>query len=162
MKRWGRLRAKSKKNSRPHENRDLRAAYLTLYYYDEWRFELGVVVIGGKLWTEESGKYVDACDPNHIFSLNQRPDFEANLISLTRESHDWFHAHLREGRVLCVLSKLKKSERRGEVFDIEAINKAAGKSVLGTIDGYEFTDERMRLWQMECVGRLVELKGAKC
>ncbi len=96
-------------NSRPHLNAELRAAYLLIYDYDEWRFHLGLSIDrNGNMLIERPGMKIEGTeqnpiDPNHLWSLGSRPDFEANLISIPRYSHDWFHRHLPEGRVVSVL-----------------------------------------------------------
>ena len=64
---------------------------------------------------------------------------------------------------MSVLAKLRK-QAHGEhlddlEFSIEAIDAAAGKSVLGTIENYRFnTGDMMRDWQAECIERLRKLE----
>lgn len=163
LRRARKNRKRGRANSRPNLNAAFRAAYLAIYDYDEWAFELGITVVDRKMVVVGTGSLngdlFPATDPNHIWSIGRRPDVEENLIALTRESHLWFHKHLREGRVFSVLAKIRKAARRLEPFDVAALDKAAGKSVLGTIENYSFPDAAMWDWQAEVIERLKKLKG---
>ena len=65
-----------------------------------------------------------------------RPDYRSNLIRLTNENHETFHRHLPEGRVLCLLAKVKKARalKRPEEFVIEELETACGKRIEHVFD----------------------------
>lgn len=71
---------------------------------------------------------------NHIWSNGQRPDVVPNLITVCRPVHDWFHSHLPQGRMLCLLAKLRKGE-----FDVSVIHAVSGKWPIGWVDTLQFT-----------------------
>lgn len=160
------MRFKSLSNSAKHVDEQLRRDYMTENTLDEWAFYLGLVAKGGKLLPTMISTEIPSCDPNHIF-VPPRLDVWSNLIALSREAHNYFHANLPIGRTLSVLAKLRKASSRGdpEEIDIEELNIAAGrtefceKSASGMISNYSFegnaTFEKL---QSECLRRLAEIE----
>lgn len=73
-------------------------------------------------------------ETNHIWSLGRRPDVWTNLIDLHPEVHRWFHRELTLGRVACLYAKWRKG---GRDWDVDELDAAAGKSVLGWLECVE-------------------------
>lgn len=124
------MRARSTKNSRPHEDVELRRAYKA----QNDKCELAPILVGARIesfdkiwkaWNEP--KPADTpLDPNHIFSMGSRPDVWSNLISVCRPVHDWFHKHLVEGRIACLYVKAVLKDE----VDLAELDAVFGQSVL--------------------------------
>lgn len=133
LKRTGKLNRRSKTNSRPHEDVELRRRYME----ENPECELTPILMGCGLasWGVHSKAWGDVgfaiLDPNHIFSMGSRPDVWSNLIALCRPVHDWFHANLVEGRICCLWRKVFNPR-----FDVAEISEAAGQSVLGWLENH--------------------------
>lgn len=123
----------------PYKNKTLAADYRDAEQHCELCVELGIS------WNAKSEvtilpRFIVPLfrrDVHHIWSMGRRPDFRSNLIALADWPHDRFHfGHKGEQgplRMLCMLAKARKAERIGEPeeFDIDELNKASGKLVLG-------------------------------
>ena len=108
------LQHERRMKSNRHANVMLRRAYADATSFDEIAFELGLT------WTDSLGMvpmWVGYQTPGHeINHLNTNPrwDLWSNLIRLSWITHRWFHAHLNEGRILCLLAKAEKCRRLGD------------------------------------------------
>lgn len=123
-------------NSRPWLNVSVRFEYLAANPTCELT-RLFVPSAHGQAFIPGGPGWIDWDRPgevNHIWSNHQRPDVETNLITLCRPVHLWFHAHLPEGRVLCLLAKVRKGE-----FDADVMHEVSGKHVLGWAEGLKFS-----------------------
>lgn len=109
-----RLRHRSKTNSHPERDEELRASYRE----SNPRCELSPVL--------GLGKMVDASDIHHIFGGKGRWDLRSNLIALSREAHDFCHRHPIDGRILAMHAKLLKLE-----LDDGEIKQASGMHIAG-------------------------------
>lgn len=110
MKRHGRLRRRSLKNSNRHLDVRLRGAYLRCNPACEFC----------------SAKPVD---PHHIAGGSPKLDNWSNLISLCRRCHDWCHAEPIVGKLRCWEIKLRK----GELVEHE-VDRALRMLVRGWLD----------------------------
>lgn len=71
----------------------------------------------------------DGQEINHIFSVGRRPDLVSNLIHLsTAAHHEFFHAHLVDGRILSLWVKHHKGE-----LDEAEIKQASGMFIAGIL-----------------------------
>ncbi len=153
------MRFRSLSNSRKHEDIQLRRDYATLNTVDEWEYQLRVRIYHGAIIEGFVGPCQAAEEINHVYS-NPRRDVWSNLIALTRESHQWFHSHLREGRVLCILAKLEKQRALGTLDEcvIADLDLCCGRHVVGVLGNYDFAGNPLMLGMQErCLRRLGEL-----
>lgn len=87
-----------------------------------------------------------AIETNHIWSIGRRPDLWSNLINLHPVLHRWFHSDPINGRVACMYSKWLKG---GADWNVDELNFAAGRSVLGWLDGRGTEcDEAFEMWRI--------------
>lgn len=109
--------AKVTMNSNKHVNETLRGEYRESHPHDELAFELGITFKDNlgfvPMWIEFK---IPGVETNHL-NTNPRWDLWSNLIKLSAPAHRWFHAHLNEGRILCLLAKAEKSKRLGDSRD---------------------------------------------
>ena len=113
---------KPKRPKRPipmHHHKPTRDAYKAENPRDEW---------DEHLFIPERGQYpilsqMFPNEVNHIFT-NPKRDKWPILITLSKLNHDWFHANIQAGRILCLLVKCLKGEA-----DLELWNLAYGKNV---------------------------------
>ena len=163
-----------KHNSRPLSDKDIYDRYRDDEPLDEIGFETGIEFARGPLGREQDIRpmfwpsgciEINAADTHHIFSVGgQRPDFRSNLISLARWAHDAFHfrSHGDQSpiRVLCLLSKIKKSARLNDPseFSEAEIDIAAGCSVRGWVECCTF--EPAWEWVKPYRAELLERLGA--
>lgn len=92
-----------------------------------------------------------ALEVNHIWSRSHGDDW-SGMITLSKYAHDWFHANLTAGRVLCLLVKYRKRED-----NIEFWEKASGKSFKSWVESLgDFYPEGdwMRPYWAELVKRM--------
>lgn len=143
------------------EDLPLRGWYCQQNYFDEPLFYCGLAVSCGRLFQSLPSEVRFTHDVNHIFT-NPRRDLRSNFMSMLRGSHDWFHANLHAGRVVCVLTKLIKAEKLSQPEECSLAELdlcAGGDGVIGLIAGYDFAgDEMMMRMQQDCLIRLNELE----
>lgn len=82
---------------------------------------------------------------NHIFT-NPRRDVTAAVITLSKLSHDWFHANIKVGRMLCMLVKFRKGEADVELWDL-----AYGKRAISLLSEPECLDSRYERFRNELI-----------
>ena len=145
MKRTGRLRHRSKTNSRPWENLTFRRQYMDGVMWCEVQPLFPPSELFGKL------PIMMADDPHHICggaNGSQRWDVLTNLIGVSRPVHDWLERYRPEGMVLCIKAKTDKGE----------YDDAAMKSVLGlTRPGASvFSYIRIRRMQFDWVQEILD------
>lgn len=142
-----------------------RDAYAQRYYFDEILYWTGVKLRDGKppqllhartVEGEEQGKEMHV---NHIFT-NPRRDWLSVLISNTADAHKGWHQNIPLGRMLALLSKARKAEHMGEPaeFDLGELNRASGKSVLGLVESYSFSEDWMQAFQYELICRMETIR----
>ncbi len=143
----------------PHRDKTIRQEYADLHWMDEISYWLGLDVDDDGIIEGWPGTFIGGTEVNHLWSVGRRPDCWSNLIKLAAPAHSWFHKHLPEGRVMCLLSKARKSAKLGDPRDlnIAELDLAAGKHVIGVVESYRFTDSMMVGLQEELVGRLGKL-----
>lgn len=157
------MRHKSPTNSHKHQDRELRQLYADANPFDEVTFWTGIdfddMLRPRKMW---EGLVIDAADVNHIFSFGRRPDLKANLISLSRSAHRFFHANLKIGRLLCLLAKCRKAERTGdpEEFSLPDMDFCAGRSVQGFVLCLDVPELWLQDMKAELVSRMAMLAAA--
>ena len=110
MKRHGRLRRRSLKNSNRHRDVRLRGAYV--------RANSRCEMCGA-----------NPVDPHHIAGGAPKIDNWSNLIALCRNHHDWCHAEPIVGKLCCWEIKLRK----GELVEHE-VDRAFRQRVRGWLD----------------------------
>lgn len=109
------LHKRSKGNSRPHENLNLRKKYASQHYLCE---------LGYCLPHEFANARSE--DTHHIFSVRSRPDLVSNLICLSKSAHGFCHKFPTDGRICCLWSKNEKSQ-----LDPGEILTASGMTLAG-------------------------------
>lgn len=135
---------KRMKQSKRKPESQVRSEYREKHWFCEVAYFTGLTfTTNGVLVREHPGIVVEGIECNHIFSIGRRPDVRSNLISLSPSAHRWFHAHLNEGRVLCLYAKMLKAEKTGDwsECDMKELDSAAGKSVTGWLSGLEFDED---------------------
>ena len=135
LRRTGRLRSRSTRNSKPWQNIRLRAEYMLANGYCE---------------LERCGE--SPVDPHHICAGNPKVDNVSNLIAVCRKHHDWCqHEEPILGKLLCWERKLEK----GELVESE-VDRALRQRVRGWLDsdkvklrceGTKY--EETRMWILE-------------
>lgn len=128
MKR-SRLNRRSKKNSRPWENRELVDAYMERNQRDELRSVLQSCGFYLPAWNPMGRKKYE---PHHIFgNRGQRYDLVFNIISVQPSTHDWCHDHKKqsEWRICALWVKLQKDE-----LNLSEFKKATGMNLAGWLD----------------------------
>lgn len=115
MKRTGRLRQRSKTNSRFWENLPLRSEYRESHADCEWPGH------------RHGGEHV-----HHICHSSRRHDLKSNLIHVCAEAHDWIHANPIDGTLVCLLVKVQNGE-----LDVEEFFTAAGMRLAGWLSKSE-------------------------
>jgi hypothetical protein len=142
-------------NSHKYLDRQLRQLYAEENPHDEICFHLGIefddTLRPKQTW---KGLVVDGPEVNHIFSFGRRPDIRSNLISLSRNAHRFFHAHLKVGRLLCLVAKARKAHRTGELeeFSLSDLDFCSGRSMAGFVECLELSE----LWLKELKAELME------
>lgn len=114
MKR-SRLRHRSKKNSRPHEDLEFRFHYMQANPFCEMsRYLIGEV--------PGVSPADPASDPHHIMgSRKGRHDLRSNLIAVSRRVHIWCHDFPGpDSRIVAIYAKWKKGEMDVDEFYISA------------------------------------------
>jgi hypothetical protein len=150
-------------NSKPLTDTSLYWAYGERFGgFCEVAFYAGLYAENGKLLPTNLGSEITRdLHKHHLWSVNQRPDFRSNLLTVTKAVHDYFHAHQPEARTIAVLCKLRKRAKLGEPeeFDTSEIFRASGKLVAGVIGGYNFsTNAMLEKFQAECLRGLAEIE----
>ena len=129
LRRTGRLRQRSRTNSRKHIDVRLRGDYMR-------------------------GKRCELCgatepDPHHIAGGSPKVDSLSNLIAACRRCHDWCHADPILGKLRCWEIKLSKGE-----LDEAEVDRALRQRVRGWLDSdkvklrCELAGERWELIRM--------------
>lgn len=116
-----------------HHDLQARDGYRMCNPYDEWDLWLDFCPEDVEPVAADDMRRRMPNELNHIMT-NPRVDRAPLLITLSKTSHDFFHANLQEGRVLCLLVKFIKGEQ-----DLELWNKAFGKSVEGWARNRDFS-----------------------
>lgn len=159
------MRRVSRTNSHKHKSRDTIADYCERFDYDEPLYWLGVRLTSRGLLIEcernvDHGNDFDRrLELNHVWT-NPRADIRSNFCRMLKPGHDWFHANLSAGRMICVLTKLRKMESIGEPeeFDLTNLNATFGRFVDGCIANYRFVDPLLVRLNDECLERLHRLQ----
>lgn len=151
------MRRTSLTNSHRYRDRQVRLLYAEQNPYDEICFNLGLDFDDARYPTKRwQGLMIDGPECNHIFSFGRRPDIRSNLISLSRNAHRFFHAHLKIGRLLCLLAKARKASRTGDLeqFCIADLDFCGGRSVAGFVECMSFDELWLKDLQKELIGRM--------
>lgn len=121
-----RLNRRSKTNSRPAEDIDVRRQYLE----DNPDCELSI-------WFCEHFDERDGHDPHHCFGgRGGRHDLVTNLVTVSRSAHDWLENWKTDGRVLTTWIKHVKNE-----LDLDEFKKASGSFLAGWLMRAEATHD---------------------
>lgn len=155
----------------PHKHPSTVAEYCDLYTFDEVLYWTGVRLTrrGPVMERKRTVDHGNNSDPfnrlelNHIFGgCNTRPDYWSNFIRMLKPGHDWFHANLSAGRMVCILTKLlKRAENDPEEFDPEEVRLSSGKFIGGIIINYEFKCPLLNRLNREALDRLAALESTK-
>ncbi len=94
---------------------------------------------------------------NHIFT-NPRIDKTPLVITNDKVNHDFFHEHIHEGRVLCLLVKCRKREDDLDLWDRCFGSFSKPKSVLGWLECLEVSAP-IKPYLDELVSYLREVKN---
>jgi hypothetical protein len=141
-----RFQRKPKRKKTGAKKPDERAAYRKRFPHDEWE-EVLRFVTPGKIDPDDIRLDMpNEC--NHIFTAPRRHVVPC-IITLSKFSHDWFHANILVGRMLCILVKLRKGEH-----DIDLWRKAYGKNVESLCDHEACKEPPYRAFRNEVLGRL--------
>lgn len=113
------MRHRSRTNSRRWEDLWLRAAYREENPWCEFSREKQAGFRG----------VVDAADVHHIGHQSHRWDAWSNLISLSREAHEWCHKHPTDGVLVSTRIKIGKGE-----FDAGNFERCVGRRIEGYVE----------------------------
>lgn len=138
-----RTRMKRTRKTPRHQNPELRREYREANPECEWGYHFPTLHYS--IGSPVDMRRVMAPEVNHIWSRSHGDDW-SGLITLSKYAHDWFHANLTAGRILCMLVKCEKGES-----DIEFWSKASGKRIVSWVESlgvYYPTGDWMRpYWQ---------------
>jgi hypothetical protein len=133
-------------NSQPLNNDTLYRTYGESHGLCEVAFHAGLTARNGKLIPVCLGFEIDRnLHRHHLYSTNQRPDCWSNLLVVTKEMHDYFHAHQDQARTICCVCKIRKMNANGDPheFDLNEMFQSAGKHIIGDIERYNFESNAM-------------------
>lgn len=120
------MRHRSKTNSRPAEDLEVRRRYRA----ENPDCELFI-------WFCEYFEDRDGHDPHHIFGgTSGRHDFVSNLVTVSRSAHEWCERWKFDGRVICLWIKHVKNE-----LDPDEVRRASGSYLAGWLTKKEATHD---------------------
>jgi hypothetical protein len=156
----------------PHKNKQLVADYCDRNDFDEVLFYTGIRLFRFGPIAERTAGIVDngsvlrRLELNHIFGgCNQRPDYRSNLIRMLKPAHDFFHAHLDQGRTVCVLTKLLKRAATcdPDEFSLAEMKTVTSRNIVGIIENYDVSGwcDAMKNVHALCLAELRKLEESQ-
>lgn len=151
LKRSGRLRQRSKTNSKPWVNDELRAEYRAA----NESCQCCALIFG-----HQSKRVHDTEHIHHLWAGHPRWDLWANLVGVCERCHRWLHEHPADGKWVALYAKIKAAESDPRHWNLEELNTAARQRVEGWVlrPDKQPQLEWVREWYRDDVLRVIQME----